>query len=709
MDTATLDQKTLKGIALQKSTKVFSKASTSSKALKSYAAGTILKYKTYSTDWYEATVIIGGKAQKGFISKSHVESALDKQETISGVALQSPTKVYKNASTSSAIWKSYSIGSILKYKTFSSNWYEATIYIKGKAQTGYIHKSHVEEITSKQTSIKGIGIKSPTVVYSQVSTSSKKLKSYAAGTILSYKTFSSNWYEAKVYVNGKATKGFIHTDHVEGLLDKSETLSGRALTTTKIYSLASKSSKVLKSYKKSSPLKFKSLSKNWYEATVYINGKATTGYIYSGDVTTEDIINYTNYNYTFKSFVDVQNNSGAKSDGAGNIAATRAEIEYYSNPANFKQGTTEFFQFLDLKVPAGLNEKEINTKILKGKGSLEGTAKAFIDAGKLYNINDAYLIAHTLHETGNGTSTLAKGIPVDENGKVTKDSKGNIVKNANTAFTVYNMYGYGAKDSCPIDCGAKYAFDQGWITPEKAIIGGAQEVVKNYISQGQDTLYKMRWNPAKPGSHQYATHVAWATIQTARIGAIYSTINNYTLVFDVPKFSDKPKETTKPASPKPGDTANPGNTVITYPDKVYGLTNASNLNVREKPSTSTKSLGKLEEKIKIEVLAEGIGDTVNSNNKWYQIKSGKITGWVHGEYVDLLNLLEVTAKNLNVRPTPGSTTSNGMVSNEFLAGVLDKNNKIITKDEWYQVIYKGKEAWVSGGKNGTEFIKVRKK
>ena len=52
--------------------------------------------------------------------------------------------------------------------------------------------------------------------------------------------------------------------------------------------------------------------------------------------------------------------------------------------------------------------------------------------------------------------------------------------------------------------GIKYAQQAGWNTPEKAILGGAQFIANNYIKSGQNTLYKMRFNPQNPGVHQYA-------------------------------------------------------------------------------------------------------------------------------------------------------------------------------------------------------------
>jgi beta-N-acetylglucosaminidase len=207
------------------------------------------------------------------------------------------------------------------------------------------------------------------------------------------------------------------------------------------------------------------------------------------------------------------------------INPLRVDVEKYVNPDNIAKGTAQYFQFLKLSERAGLNVTEVNQKILSDKGILQGKGSSFVNAGSTYGINEVYLISHALLETGNGTSKLATGVVVSS-----VDGK------AVTPKTVYNMYGIGAKDSCPLQCGSEYAYKMGWTTPEKAIIGGAKFIAEGYISRGQDTIYKMRWNPDAPGTHQYASDIGWASKQVTRINSLYGLLSEYTLVFDVPKY-----------------------------------------------------------------------------------------------------------------------------------------------------------------------------
>lgn len=225
--------------------------------------------------------------------------------------------------------------------------------------------------------------------------------------------------------------------------------------------------------------------------------------------------------------------------------ATSSDVTYYLNPNNFSAGSKEYFQFLILSKRAGITANELNNKILAGKGKLGGQGQAFIKASTDHSINEIYLVSHAMLETGNGTSNLSKGMVVDS--IVQRDSKGNPkldvngqpIKTPVESKTVYNFFGIGALDACAEQCGAERAYQEGWFTPEAAITGGAKFISEMYVNHPiykQDTLYKMRWNPANPALHQYATDIGWAVKQVERIYQMYQLLDYYTLYYDVPKF-----------------------------------------------------------------------------------------------------------------------------------------------------------------------------
>ncbi|WP_117168894.1 S8 family peptidase [Paraliobacillus sediminis] len=275
----------LKGVGLKNRTNVYASASTGSEVLKSYAQGKTLLYQTFSSEWYQAVVYINGKATSGYINKADVEGITDNPESLRGIGLKSKTNVYTLASTGSKVLKSYAQGKTLLYQTFSGDWYQATVFINGKATSGYINKSDVEGISDNPEALRGIGMKNKTNVYTLASTGSKVLKSYAQGKTLLYQTFSSDWYQAIVYMNGKATSGYINKTDVEGITDNPEALRGIGMKNkTNVYTLASTGSKVLKSYAQGKTLLYQTFSSNWYQAIVYMNGKATSGYINKTDV-----------------------------------------------------------------------------------------------------------------------------------------------------------------------------------------------------------------------------------------------------------------------------------------------------------------------------------------------------------------------------------------------------------------------------------------
>lgn len=590
VETATLHPVSVKGILLKSSTKLYSKASTSSAALKSYPQGTVLTYKTFTSGFYQYTTQIGSKTVTGYIAKSDTENASSSQTAKTGIVLKNPTILYSRASTGSSPLKTYAQGTKLTYKTFSAHWYTYTTTVNGKTRTGYIYKNDVEAITSSPVTKRGISLPSSMPVYTRPSTVSKVLKHYAQGSLLTYKTFTSGWYTLNVKVNGKTVTGYVKKNDMEAAAASPKTIEGSAVKSpTKVYERASTASSVLKSYYIYTPLTYQTFTSKWYTTTVMVNGKKTTGYISKSDVAVGPFYKYTHYGLTVPEMVAIQAKTNPQTDlyafhnayvlksavklkkgstTKGTVTAASAkvleqpksgswvygtlkkdaavtivsssnktyyqikyqsfrnakpaDIQTYVNPANYPKVSSGYFQFLALDQYAGSSVGELNDKILKGKGVLEGKGSVFIDASKKYHVNELYLISHALLETGNGTSKLATGIKVN-------------------GVTVYNMFGIHAYDSDPDGTGSKYAYEQGWTSVDKAIEGGAEWISKNYTAIGQNSLYTMRWNPVyadkyNGAAHQYATDIGWAVKQVNNIKKLYDLLDRYTLVFDVPVY-----------------------------------------------------------------------------------------------------------------------------------------------------------------------------
>ncbi|WP_277680232.1 S-layer homology domain-containing protein [Gracilibacillus dipsosauri] len=404
----------------------------------------------------------------------------------------------------------------------------------------------------------------------------------------------------------------------------------------------------------------------------------------------EKVINKVTYDRDYEEVVKKQANNSPMVDGAGRFIATDTAVSYYLNPNNFKQGTPQFYQFLLLSYTDSIDAEQINSLILHDKGSLTGTGEAFIEAGKTYNVNPIYLIAHALHETGKGFSALANGIEVgkDKNGKlqlVTEENRDSLKDIKKT----YNMFGYGAVDHDPLRGGAARAYNEGWFTPKDAILGGARLISQNYIGIGQDTLYKMKWNPDNPPVHQYATHIMWAAIQGEYIYDMYETYNlnsSVALHFEVPEYKNQPGPTEKPPVEK----------LYAVNPKLKGAVGTitgSNVNFRKGPFE--EEIGQLEIGTKFEVL----GQNGVQGKKWYKIIVDGQEGWVIEDYVQFNNVLKIVniTSSLNVRETPEDGKVIGSLkNNDIVVGVVDEEGNYAKEGDWYKVYYNGKEAYVHG-------------
>lgn len=403
--------------------------------------------------------------------------------------------------------------------------------------------------------------------------------------------------------------------------------------------------------------------------------------------TTNPVTQTINVNIPFSTALDQQFNASTppKADGQGLFTASKKALEYYLNPASFNADAPEYYQFLKLSgVVTGLSEETVNQKALAGKGILNNTAKSFMDAGKKWNVNYLYLIAHALHETGNGTSTLSKGVEVGLN----KDGNPEMVTDANRKDLkdikkVYNIYGIGAVDKGPVKYGSERAYKEGWFTVHDAIVGGAQFVGNNYINKGKDTLYKMKWNITTPGSGQYATHIEWAAINAKKIAKIYNDTEAYKYtnsVFEIPKYQNQPAKLAKIPTREEYYNINKGHDNANKTG-IVANTGSSGLNIRSYPSVGT-SIGKLADNTEITIIGE--------NGGWYYVKtSNNIQGWVSGDYLYWKGVVNVD--NLRFRSSPDFSKDDNIIS------TLNKGTPVIImkkEKEWYQVKVEDKIGWL---------------
>lgn len=221
-------------------------------------------------------------------------------------------------------------------------------------------------------------------------------------------------------------------------------------------------------------------------------------------------VNYVNMGMSLSKFVDLQMSTSLNVNSAGGWKpATKDELTNYMNPNNFTDDAG-MMQFAELnRYTEDLTVDQLNqylNKMCKPGNVFHNQGASFINAAKKNNVNVLYLVAHSMLETGNGTSTLAKGVMY--NGK-----------------KVYNFFGIGAVDGNAVNGGAATAYKNGWTTVVAGLDGAANWISTKYIHNDQYkqyTLYSMKWSKDVIW-HQYATDIAWPS----KIGNKMHDISKY--------------------------------------------------------------------------------------------------------------------------------------------------------------------------------------
>ncbi len=248
------------------------------------------------------------------------------------------------------------------------------------------------------------------------------------------------------------------------------------------------------------------------------------------------------YNY----LTDVFNNN--YSGGGSNwYAASKEVIAYYMDPRNFLN-EKQVFMFETLSYnqtyhTASGVEMMLQNTFMTGYANKEKTKTyidAFMDAAKKYNVSPYVLVSRVIQEVGAQGSTIVSG----------------TVSGYEGYYNFYNIRATGPRDQI-ITNGLKYAKEQGWDSPYKAIVGGASFLADSYINAGQDTLYSQKWDLIEPnaGRHQYMQNIQAPSTESIKTYNGYNNVGlvNSHFVFAIPVFNNFPDKTNLPSSASPNN------------------------------------------------------------------------------------------------------------------------------------------------------------
>ncbi|XZL32237.1 SH3 domain-containing protein [Clostridium perfringens] len=563
-------------------------ASTSSKVIGSLSGNSKVTIVGEEGAFYK----IEYKGSHGYVAKEYVKDVTESNNSNQGtqtpekpsnpestektgiVNVSSSLNVRSSASTSSKV-----IGSLSGNTKVTIVGEEGAFYkIEYKGSHGYVAKEYVKDVTESNNSNQGtqtpekpstpestektgiVNVSSSLNVRSGASTSSKVIGSLSGNTKVTivgeegafykieYK--GSHGYVAKEYI--KDIKDEVVTEPEKpsnpenskktGVVTASKGLNVRkeANTSSQIIGILNSGESVEIIGEENGFYKITYKGQEAYASKNYIN-------IFDGNSNVNpglDIGNAskTNYGVSLNEYIKLQQRNNPSN-------YSYSEFEKYINPAK----ATNKLQFLRIDKFRSVNVSGLSSR-LSNKGVLTGQGQAFVNAAKAFNIDPIYLVAQCLHETGNGTSKLAKGVTITEIADESKpiyNGNGQLVGyhmiKLSKPVTVYNLFGIGAKDNSSVFpnraliLGTTYAYNRGWTSIENAIKGAAEFVSLNYVHSSrysQNTLYKMRYNQNVSNIwHQYAT-TPWYASSIADIMRSYQDLyleNNFT--FDVPVFA----------------------------------------------------------------------------------------------------------------------------------------------------------------------------
>ncbi|XZL44577.1 SH3 domain-containing protein [Clostridium perfringens] len=563
-------------------------SSTSSKVIGSLSGNTKVTIVGEEGEFYK----IEYKGSHGYVAKEYIKDVTESNNSNQGtqtpekpstpentektgvVNVSSSLNVREGASTSSKV-----IGSLSGNTKVTIIGEKGAFYkIEYKGSHGYVAKEYIKDVTESNNSNQGtqtpekpstpestektgvVNVSSSLNVREGASTSSKVIGSLSGNTKVTIIGEEGEFYK----IEYKGSHGYVAKEYIKDIKDEVVTEPEKpsnpenskktgVVTASKglnVRKEANTSSQIIGILNSGESVEIIGEENGFYKITYKgQEAYASKNYIniFDGNSNVNpglDIGNAskTNYGVSLNEYIKLQQRNNPSN-------YSYSEFEKYINPAK----ATNKLQFLRIDKFRSVNVSGLSSR-LSNKGVLTGQGQAFVNAAKAFNIDPIYLVAQCLHETGNGTSKLAKGVTITEIADESRpiyNGNGQLVGyhmiKLSKPVTVYNLFGIGAKDNSSVFpnraliLGTTYAYNRGWTSIENAIKGAAEFVSLNYVHSSrysQNTLYKMRYNQNVSNIwHQYAT-TPWYASSIADIMRSYQDLyleNNFT--FDVPVFA----------------------------------------------------------------------------------------------------------------------------------------------------------------------------
>lgn len=370
--------------------------------------------------------------------------------------------------------------------------------------------------------------------------------------------------------------------------------------------------------------------------------------------------------------------------------ASEVAVSYYMDPRNFLY-EDYIFQFENLGYNQELHTLQGVNTILEKCAYLQGNsikyiktdgktgtinksyAQVILEAGKKFNVSPYHLASRIVQEQGTTGTEMVSG-------------------NYNSKYRgYYNFFNIGATGGDLMANGLEYAKKRGWTDPEKAINGGAEFIVEEYIQYGQTTLYFQKFDVVEEEEYglyynQYMQNVSAAKTEGEEVKSAYvkmgfvNSQNEVPFNFLIPVYENMPSE----KCPYPGSR-----TIVTQDVEIIN----SVATVREQASSTSKSLGTL--KVGAKVLRIEIGTSSNGGTKWDKVvlengTKGYIISTNLKKINDITNCNEKKIANTDVNLRNGPGTTGTTVITTLTEGqaitVIEKDRyKNVDGLSWYRV------------------------